>query len=582
MKHLLTIIAITTILASCQREPSQVIEYQPPVINPPTVPVTGGLVGTVFADDQSAVADAIVTSHGQQTTTDVNGRFSMENFTLYKDGSYVTVDLPGYHQASRKFYAVEGEINVVGIEMIKENYDESFDSNLGKRIASENIEIQIPGGNFIVNQDEVYNGEVKADLFAITVESANSSFKMPGDLTGLNEDLEIQAISNYGIFKLELTSQSGEQLELPLEETSNFEYKVTELELYETPDVLKLWHFDQANGTWIEKGESIFSNGSYFGEIDEAGFWMLGESYDYADIKGSLVDENNFFPNTRIDVQNLDLGYLSSIHTTKSGIYSTRVPQDIDIDLSIYHECNVGRQIKELGVITTDLNIDPILIEMAMDNIEIQGRITDCNGVSSNQPYLKVNFGADQFMYRVDEFGYFDVSFSNCSDEEVSLVAINDVTSEVSESLVLPINNVIEFGNIETCHEVAAGYDIEYNNMDWSANLDSTVIHEWTTSRVNAVEDKLIFSVKMIDEFTGELYLSGAFVFIEGETQADFQLNFKTQGFSIFGVCGVEAIDHDGIISYRFVGASTDIAQQDSVIFPGGIDEVNFNLVYYD
>jgi len=583
MKHFIIIIGLTLLLVSCQREPMEVITPQSPVINPPQIPIIGGLIGTVYSESQNAVADAIVTLPGHQSTTDANGKFSFENINLYSDGSYLTIEKPGMHLASRKFYAIEGETNVVQIEMQTEKLDATLNANEDEIIGSEYIVFNIPAAQYLDQSNDPYGGIVEVDIIEFPLGENENSFKIPGDLTGVDKNFDVKAISNFGIFKLHFTSQSGEQLQFPTDHTASFTFINPEVELSQIPNDLTLWFFDEVNGTWIEKGQAIYSSNSFSGEIDQLGYWMLGIAYDYADIKGSIVASNNSFPDTRMDIQNFDLAYLSSIHTTMSGMYATRVPQDVDLDLAIFHDCNVGRQIENLGVLNEGQEFEAFEIDVVMDNIEIQGKITDCNGGNNSMPYLKVNFGDDQFMYRSNELGDFNFSFSNCTEDEVSIVAINDETSTVSESLLLPVHNLIDLGEIETCDQVVAGYDISYQDMDWSENLESRVTHEWTVSRVAAIENKTIFSAKMIDQVTGELYVNAAFVIVEGETTAEYALNFKAQGgFAIFGECHFESVDHGSFKSYKFIGNDTEVEGYDAVIFPNGINEVNFNLVYYD
>ena len=583
MKYFLTILALALLLVSCQREPIEVIEYEQPVINPSSMPITGGLIGTAITADQNAVADAIVSLPGHQTTTDENGRFSFENITLYADGTYLTIEKPGMHIASRKFYAIEGETNVVQLEMTALQNDLRYDSGIDEIMQSDFIEFSIPSSDYLLSANEVYGGEVILDVIELPLGANENSFNLPGDFTGVDKDFETKAISNFGIFKFHITSQSGDQLRFPTDHTVSFEFNFADIGLPEIPDGVSLWNFDEFNGTWIERGEVSYFSSVFSGEINESGYWMIGKSYDYADIKGNIVDSNFSFPDTRLDVRNFEKGYLNSFHTTMSGMYAARVPQDVNLDLVVFHDCSIGRQIENLGALNSSQEIETIEVEVEMDNIEIQGKITECDGTNNSMSYLKVNIGDDQYMHRSDEFGNFNFSFSNCNANEVSVVAIDDQTSKVSEALVLPIHNMIEIGELETCGEVEAGYDISYPNMNWSENLETSVIHEWTVSRVTALETKTIFSAKMIDQETGELYLNAAFVFGEGATTAEYALNFKTQGgFAIFGLCDVVAIDHGGITSYRFVGIDNEVEGVDTTVFGGGIDQVNFNLVYYD
>lgn len=583
MRYFLTIIGLTLILASCQREPMEVIEYEPPVINPPQNPVTGGLIGSIFDENQNAVVDAIVTLPGHQTSTDVNGKFSFGNITMHADGTYITVEKPGMHLASRKIYAIEGELNIVQIDMTQEHFDNEFDSANDEIIISQYLELNIPSSDYLLNANDLYTGKVKYDLIEMPLGVNENSFRLPGDLTGVDKNFETKAISNFGLFKFHITSQSDADLQFPTDHSVSFEFNYADLGLPEIPAEISLWNFDEVNGTWLESGEVTYSTAIFSGTINKSGYWMIGKAYDYADVKGNIVDSNYSYPDTRLDVRNFENAYLSSFHTTNSGMYSARVPQNVDLEMVIYHECNTGRQVENLGQLNNNQNIESITVEEVMDNIVIEGKITDCGGTNNSMPYLKVNLGDDQFMYRSDEFGNFDFSFSNCTEDEISIIAIDDETSRVSESLVLPIHNNIIIGEIETCEAAVAGYDISYQDMDWSDNLESTVLHEWTVSRITTIENKVIFSAKMIDQETGELYLNAAFVFVEGETIAEYALNFKTQGgFSIFGECDFEVVDHSAFSSYRFFGHDSEVEGFDDTIFVSGIDEVNFNLVYYD
>jgi len=580
MKYILSLLAFVFFLSACQREPVEIIELEPPLINPSTNPVLGSLMGKVLSESLTPIVGAKVIMDGLETTTGSDGVFSFENVTLYSDGTYVTVDQPGYYQASRRFYALAGEINNVEIGMLDKSYDNNFDSSIGENISVDNVNLDFPAGDYALSANVLYSDEIKVSIASIPFGSENFSLKMPGDLTGSDEAFDLKAISNFGTFAVDLITLSGEKIDFPSELKAGFEYNLSEE--FQSETNVSLWYFDQDNGSWLESGEAVLVDGSYVGEIDKTGYWMLGLAYDYADVRGSLIEEGIAIGNTKLDIHNYEKKYLSTFHTTRSGNYHSRVPQDIDLAMAIFHDCTVGRQNQELGIVHNDVEFEPLEVVMVMDNIEVQGNIKNCQGINTSRPYLKIDFGEEQYMYRCDDQGNFDLSFSNCHGEEVNVIAIDEESSSTSEVLLFPINNQINVGNVQTCNPIAAGYEIGYENMNWEENLNNTINHEWTVSRVSALEEKIIFSAKMFDENDGTLFLNAAFVFIEGESQVDYQLNFKTQGFIISGVCDLEEIQHDGITSYRFQGTNEEIVETSNGIYPGDVGSVNFNLVYYD
>jgi len=576
-----------TLLASCAREPSDVTTFHPPVINQPGNEVMAELVGTITTGDNQVVADALVSIQGYSTMTDGNGKFSFENAVLFKDGTYIQVEKPGYLFGSRKIYALEAETNVAQIELIPE--PEVIMVSGIQEIVDESalLSIKFPTGDYLLSANEKYSGDINAHLTTITGNSKNYN-KTPGDLSGvvLNSDLlyEVKALSNFGIFNVGLSSQSREQLQLPENSKAQFELKLADADLNTLPSVVSVFHFDQLNGTWVDKGEASLIGDQYVGDIDGTGYWMLGESFPYTDVEGSLQTPDGTYNDTYVEIFNQDKAYVNTLNTTKSGRYAGRIPQEIDLALGVFHECAAGNQTKELGIITQEEElINLIIVQTEMENIAILGNVKDCDGMTQDRAYVKISFKDLQFLYRTDELGNFDYSFANCSDTKVSIAAISDVDKTVSEVLDLDISSTINTGDIPTCDDVVAGYDISYTNMEWQEELSNTTDHSWSISRITGTNPRTIFSVKMVDKDLGNTYVQGSFVIKENESLVDYQLAFEIQGFTILGQCEVELVNHNGFVSYRFFGIGDDIAITDNALYPSnGVDAVDFSLVYYD
>jgi len=588
MERILLYTCIITLLASCAREPSDVTTYHPPVINPSGQPVLTGLIGVITTGDNQLVEDAVINVGDYQTTTDENGKFSFENVTLFRDGTHITVEKPGYIFGSRKIYALESEVNVAQVELIPEAEASLVSGSQGVVDEEGILEINFPSGEYLLGENEIYNGEINAHLISIEGNTKNNYNKTPGDLTGIDvaSDLsyEVKALSNFGTFHLSISSQSRERLQLPENSKAEFKLKLTDADLNTLPSVVSVFHFDQTNGTWIEKGEASLVGDQYTGEIDAAGYWMLGESFPYADVEGSLMTPDDTYTDTYVEIFNKDEAYVNALSTTRSGKYAGRVPQEMDLDLGVFHECAAGNQTSDLGIISQEEEtINLIFVQTEMENIMVQGNVSDCNGEAPASAYVKISFSNQQYMYRADEFGNFDYSFANCSDTEINITAIADVDKKVSDMINLDITNNINTGEIQTCHDVIAGYEISYDNMEWQEELDNATDHSWTISRITGTNPRTIFSASMVDKDLGNKYVQASFVLKEDEPLVDFQLSFEIQGFIVIGRCEVEVVDHNGFESYRFFGLGDDISITDDTLYPAdGVNAVDFSLVYYD
>jgi len=239
------------LFASCNREPQDVTIYQEPVINPPIEDVMAGLVGTVTTDGYQPVGDAEVTIGANSTMTDENGKFSFENTTLFGDGTYISVNKPGYLFGARKIYAIESEINVAQIELMPETTGDELIEGLAMMDSENQLEVNFPSGDYLLGANEPFLGLKSVQLTTIP---SNSGFnKIPGDLTGvdLGTDLryKVKALSNFGVFNIRISSQSNDQIQLPENSKATFELKLADADLINLPSVVSLFHFDQTNGT---------------------------------------------------------------------------------------------------------------------------------------------------------------------------------------------------------------------------------------------------------------------------------------------------------------------------------------------
>ena len=160
MKNLLYILFLALTVVACQQEEEIDSTIVTPIINPPKVEVEGSFKGEVTNEYGDFVAEAEVEFNGKTVWTDENGHFEMLGIQLFEDGSYVQVSKSGYFLASRKFYANEGDVNNIRIQLIPKELISTVPSSIGGEIYVNDAAIQLPPGQYRTLDNQVYNGEV--------------------------------------------------------------------------------------------------------------------------------------------------------------------------------------------------------------------------------------------------------------------------------------------------------------------------------------------------------------------------------------------------------------------------------------
>ncbi|CAH1803329.1 unnamed protein product [Owenia fusiformis] len=114
-------------------------------------------------------------------------------------------------------------------------------------------ELHIPGDSFYTNNGEKYEGTVKASIDFIDPRDPASIDEMPGDLTSVNENGEVEQLDTQGQFHMSFNDANGKPLSLK----GKVEVAVEAEFIGETnasyTDV-KLWTYNADTGRWVVEG----------------------------------------------------------------------------------------------------------------------------------------------------------------------------------------------------------------------------------------------------------------------------------------------------------------------------------------
>ena len=575
MRRTTVFLFLLLVLAACQRDDEIEMEIRTPIVNPPTNPVTGSLIGVIFDDSpsHSPISGALVTIGSETQTTNQSGEFIFDNIQLYENGTYVTVEKEGYFDGSERFNALKDGIQNIEIQLLQRRELGSIQTSNGGPIDIGEAKLDLPAGNYI-SQDGTYTGEMNiyAKWLNPTDEAVFSAF--PGELTGVNEEARLKALASFGLIVLEVEGTQGQAIQLPESSTALITLPIPEVMREFAPDIIELWSFDQENGTWVEEGEATKEGDTYLAQIDHFSIWSLNLSFDPV-ILSSQINTNGFPAiNKRLKIVDPQSGFITFTNTNSEGRFSVTVPEGKFLNLFIDGDCinTPYSQTIEPQIDSNPLE-EPIELSVESDDFTINGTVVDCNGAGVSQAWVRVDYENDNELIRTGIDGSFSIDQSRCISEPFSVYAINPNGTQSMISLPQQLQGA-DNANLEelrSCQPIDFGFAIDYANMDWATQLDETVDFSWTWSSVGS--DVSIINIKIKDD--QQIYAEGAIRFngdpcSQGPLEANYLLTFPTAGFSETGECTVTCSESNGVKSFRFT--ETQVEEPN----------LTFDLVYFD
>lgn len=573
------LILLTMISSACQRENMDNIVITEPTFDPPPEEeLTGSLSGLIINIDGDPINAAEIVVGDTQTATDINGQFILENTKLSKNGALIEINHPEYFEGFKRFYAFANELNQIEHQLTEKREINTFTPELGVTIQLLGAKIRIPSGPYLDEEGTTIQENVIAQVDFIPAKSSLLPATVSGDLTGYNLNNEKVCIHSLGLVFIELETPSGTEVNLSANQLIEVELPQTDIGNEE----LSYWIWDTEMNQWFEKdGVSIQGDDLSF-TTNHVGNLMIGYSSASVKIEGRLENTGSNFANTRMVIKDQTEFFAQAVRPTNSGSFASLIPMDQEQQMDIKHECAVSNQKYAIEVQQEDAILDPIPVSNQEANILITGITTQCGGGEAPFSLMLLELGDEFLMAKTDQNGVCNYSFASCEEANVGITIINEETQFASENIDIQITGDIQLGNLEQCIPVQAGYDIDYNGFNWGQALSTTIFHSWEISTIEGPSLKYIYSTKMEDIMTGELYSCGVYVLTEGASKADFSITFPTQGFSAQGTCDLSTIKHVNINSHRFSNFQGVISVTDQALYPGNVDTLMMDVVYYD
>jgi uncharacterized protein (TIGR02145 family) len=415
---------------------------------------TASVMGVVSGPTGAPEMNAIVRSPygGEETRTDPNGVFFLNNILVYDKLGYITITKPGFHQGSRSFLPLETGINRVNVQLLPMTQSGAFSAASGGTVTSGLLQLTFPA-NAITLNGQPYTGSVRVFAAALDPTSTAMFDRMPGELLGgMNDSLRL--LRSFGMASVELRDTNMNELQLATSVSATLRFNIPTALQAEAQETIDWWSFDETLGYWKHEGEAQKQGNQYIGAASHFSWWNLDVPGSFNEFHGTVNSTDNT-PISSAQMVLISPTFGSGINYTNSvGAFSGRVPKNQDLALSINLICSTTNDWASAFtdiVISEDDSIVGSYIAELTDFFPISGNVINCEGQPVVSGYVKLG----PHVYLTNEIGQFTIQ--TCALGEYVIRGYDtsnadSVMASLSDTFQLGPDG-INIGNLQTCTE---------------------------------------------------------------------------------------------------------------------------------
>jgi hypothetical protein len=377
-KHLILSLLFSTVLcasqllliASCKKSKKDAEPEQPVA-----TATEYKIIGIVKDETGLPLAGAAVTNGSNSSTTNNNGFFEIKGLTISDGRCAVSVKKEGFF-AGAKGCLSEGKQDL-SFEFILQKLENpiNFNAVSGTTATMPNGgEVSIPANGLKDASGNTYTGNATIYAEVLNPNDPNFSNMVAGDdLQATTTTGAAASLYSYGIMRVELRSNSGQELNLAAGKTSTIKVPIDPADLATSPATIPLWYLDETTGIWKEEGVATKTGNEYVGTVTHFTDWNCDVPGPNATITGLLLDCNNLpLRNTSIKVGQ------TNITTDNNGNFTRRVPSGIAFTVESNNFLNFPPANVPSLTAGQTYNVGTLVSTVCPAFIEVN--LTDCNG----------------------------------------------------------------------------------------------------------------------------------------------------------------------------------------------------------
>lgn len=443
----LSLCCLLILAAACQKDFTIDNGAQLPAKN-----ITTSVSGRVTDQTGIPVSGATVRAGSSFATTDINGKFQIENANLVDQAAFVRVEKPGYFNGSRTFVAQANQKHYAEIQLLTKNIAGSINGATGGSINLLNgSSISLPA-NSVVDESTgaAYSGMVQVSVAWIDPTSTELFRQMPGDLRGIDEAGRENNLQSFGMLAVELNGSSGQKLQIAKGKQASLKFPLPASVQAAAPATIPLWSFNETTGLWKQEGTATKSGNLYLAEVSHFSFWNCDAAFLNVNFSATFVDQNGkplmnrLVKITRSGPSNGIL-LTTFAYTDTAGHVAGRVPQNEAMVLQVLGSYNCSQQLytQNIGPYApnTNANLGVVVVNTGVNiNYTLTGAVNNCNGTPVASGMVNVVTGSG--VYRADIInGNFLVSFPGCAaSQSITYIATDYSGQQQGTSVTTTIN----------------------------------------------------------------------------------------------------------------------------------------------
>lgn len=289
------------------------------------------ITGIVKDQTGTPLSGVTITAQGKTTVTGSFGEFNIVSSTE-AERIYVKAEMTGYFTGTATEIASSDGSTNVQIILAEQVIAATLDASAGG-VAQDGSgnQVTIPSDGIITAGGSTYSGDVNVSLLHLDPNSPEFGLLTQGaDMTATNASGAQGALYSYGVLKVELTDDIGNELQLAPGKTSTVRMTIAPEQLATAPATIPLWYFDENAGKWVEDGVATKTGNEYVGTVSHFTDWNCDVfSTTQATVTGKVVDCSGK-PVPFIFIQTGQ----SYAYTDQDGNYTRRVPSEIAFEIT--------------------------------------------------------------------------------------------------------------------------------------------------------------------------------------------------------------------------------------------------------
>ena len=323
---------------------------------------TVDLTGLVIDPDGNPVTGALVQYGLAEVVTDNSGYYILENVEVSSEHAFLQVAKSGYFSGSRAFRSSKEGTVFHKMTLVPLGVPLSFGGGNGS-VATNLVSINFPE-NSVKDEltGDLYTGQV--DVFIKHI--GTDEFSMPGDLTAINQNGELDILHSYGMVFVEMYAADGRKLNIADGATANLTYEIPEDLLANAPETIKMWWYDYDAGVWREGGEAAREGSRWVGEVSHFSCWNFDLNVPSVLVTGQVVQSSGGMSQFYVTFLNND-GNGGRGSANADGSFSGRVEAGAPLEFTIrYQEANCDTIIYQefVGPFDQDVDLGEIIVDI--------------------------------------------------------------------------------------------------------------------------------------------------------------------------------------------------------------------------